>query len=309
MYILGIDLGGTKVAMALMSTEEKIIEKRKIATDLTISPQKMIERISDEAKNMLRNNHLSTEDLQGVGLGAPGPLDTKKGCITQPPNLTGWINVPIVQLLEEHLKTPVRLENDANAAALAEKQSGAGKGLADFVYVTISTGIGAGIIANNTLISGQKGNAGDFGHTVVDPSFGRCVCGQKGCIEYIASGTAISREGSKLLGKNLTTQQVFELYQAKDPIITPYIQRVFEALGAAVVTLINTFDPEAIILGGGVTQVGDTLFDAINHYVNRYTLNPDARHTPILRAQLNQDAGVIGACQLALTQLNRMKLN
>lgn len=302
MYSLGIDLGGTKVAFALISHEGKMIETQKIMTDLSITPEDMIKRISKTAQAMLKKHQLTTADLDGIGLGAPGPLDTEKGHITRPPNLTGWVNVPIVRLLKEQLNTAVRLENDANAAALAEKELGAGQGLTDFVYVTISTGIGAGIIANNQLISGKKGNAGDFGHTVVDPSFGQCICGQKGCIEHIASGTAISREGSRLKNRKLSTKEVFDLYQANDEDIVPYLSRVLESLGAAMVTLINTFDPEAIILGGGVTQVGELLFEQIRNYVHNYTLNPDARKTPIIKAKLGQEAGVIGACHLVKKQ-------
>jgi len=135
---------------------------------------------------------------------------------------------------------------------------------------------------------------------VIDPSFGTCSCGQKGCLEHICSGTAISREGSRIKKAPLSTKEVFDLYLSNDSDIQPYLTKVLETLGAAVVSLINTFDPESVIIGGGVTQVGSPLFDFIIDYVKQYTLNPDARQTPILKAGLDQNTGVIGAAGLIL---------
>lgn len=302
MYALGIDIGGTKVALAVVDAHGTILADTRIPTDTTLAPALMIDKIIHAAKDLIQQAQVDMVNLKGIGIGAPGPLNVKTGEITSPPNLKNWRHVKIVEQFKQSFDLPIRLENDANAAAIAEKWLGAGVGATDFVYLTISTGIGAGIIANNQLLTGAKGNAGDFGHTVIDPSFGVCSCGQRGCLEHICSGTAISREGSRIKGEALTTQEVFDLYLANDPEITPYMISVLETLGAAVVTLINTFDPDRIILGGGVTKVGKPLFDAVKAYVSKYTLNPDASDTPVVLAKLDQNAGVIGAAGLILIE-------
>ncbi len=298
MYALGIDIGGTKTAIGLVTAAKEIVGYDKLPTDQTIEPDVMIERIIVSVKALLERHRIEEDQLYGIGIGAPGPLDVSRGMITSPPNLPRWRNVPIVNLIAAHFTIPIRLENDASAAAVAEHTFGASKHYNDSLYVTISTGIGAGIISNNMLISGSKGNAGDVGHMVIDPSFGECVCGQRGCFEHICSGTAISREASKLKGMSVSTEEAFRLYDTKDKDIVPYLDTVIERIGMAFVSLINALDPEIIVIGGGVSQVGDTLFEPIRRYVKRYTLNEDASDTPIVPAKLSQDAGVIGAAAL-----------
>lgn len=297
-YSIGVDVGGTKVAIAVISEIGKIVEQTVIPTDTSISPEQMIHRINDHITKLMEKAKVPKTNIEGIGIGAPGPLDSKNGYLTNPPNLHGWVNIPIKKIVEQAFPYPVRLENDANAATLAEKWLGAGQKNKNFIYMTVSTGIGAGIIADGKLLHGQKGNAGDIGHTVVDPSFGQCVCGQYGCLESIASGTAIAKHGSEIIGKELSTKDVFDLYAAGHPDITPYLERVLRLLSVACVTLINTFDTEKIVIGGGVSKVGSPLFDPIRQYVRNYALNPTGRETKIVPAELDQDAGVIGAAAL-----------
>lgn len=299
--IIGIDIGGTKVAIGLLNTKGTLLAKKVVPTDQTISPEAMIKEIYQHTVKLLSENSTSKEEILGIGIGAPGPIDTKTGQITSPPNLPDWRNIPVVDLFKQHFQLPIYFENDASAAALAEKWLGAGQADTDFVYITISTGIGAGIYSNKQLLTGARGNAGDIGHTVIDPSFGQCVCGQFGCLEHIASGTAIAREGSKLMGDKLSTLDVFSLYKEGEPQIVDYLNRVFQTLGAACVSMINTFEPNKIIIGGGVSSVGDLLFEPIREYVSLYALNPANRQTPIVPAELKQDAGVIGAAALVLS--------
>jgi glucokinase len=299
MYALGIDIGGTKTAIAIVKINGDVIDRDKISTDQAIEPKEMIDKIISHAKRLLATHNIKESDLYGIGIGAPGPLDVSRGMITYPPNLPRWRNVPIVKLMTMHFSVPIRLENDASAAAVAEHTFGASKAYNDSLYITISTGIGAGIISENTLISGSKGNAGDIGHMVIDPSFGECVCGQYGCFEHICSGTAISREASKLKGTDISTEEAFRLYGAEDADIVPYLDTVIERMGMAFVSLINALDPEVIVVGGGVSQAGDRLFEPIRQYVKRFSLNKDAGGTPIVPAKLNQEAGVIGAASLA----------
>lgn len=297
-YSIGIDIGGTKVAIAIISTNGEIAEQVVIPTDLSIKPEKMIANINQTIDMLMKQANLSTKDVKGIGIGAPGPLNSKKGIISCPPNLPSWVEVPIVEQVQDYFQIPVILENDANAAALAEKWIGAAKENDHFAYLTISTGIGAGLFVDGKLLSGTRGNAGDIGHTVLDPSYGKCPCGQYGCLEFIASGTAIARIGSEIVGKQLTTQEVFALYSDGHPQIGEYIKDVFRHLGVAAVSIINTLDPEKIVIGGGVSKVGFPLFEAIRAYVSQYALSPEGRKTEIVPAVLEQNAGVIGAAAL-----------
>lgn len=294
-YKIGIDIGGTNIVTGMIDESGKLQDHEIIPTDLSISPFDMISKINDKLKTMIKRSKINENDIKGIGIGAPGPLDSKKGMIICPPNLQTWKDIPIKKWIEDEFPYPVQLENDANAATLAERYFGAGKNIDNFIYMTISTGIGAGIFSEGKLLHGQKGNAGDIGHVVVDPSFGKCVCGQYGCLENIASGTAISREGSKIFGESLTTKEVFDLYKEGHSKIVPYIDRVLEILGIACVNLINTFDTERIVIGGGVSKVGALLFDTLQNYVNTYALTPHGRYTEVVPAQLELHSGVIGA--------------
>ncbi|MGG1614607.1 ROK family protein [Paenibacillus phoenicis] len=297
-YAIGIDIGGTKTAIGLIGTDGEVRTKVSLPTDQTVGPEVMVDRMAAAIQDILTAQGIAESELLGIGVGAPGPLNTKEGKIAEPPNLRGWWNFPIVDSLKRYFSLPIRLENDATAAALAEKWLGAAKDAEHFVFITISTGIGAGIYSHGKLITGASGNAGDVGHIVVDPSVGTCVCGQKGCWEFVASGTAVARQASELLGREVSSKEAFDLAAAGQPVIQELVAKVFENIGVGCVTLINTFDPEKLVIGGGVSQVGDPLFNAVRDYVSKYALNPSGRQTPIVPAALHQDAGLIGAAAL-----------
>ncbi|KHE72310.1 ROK family protein [Halobacillus sp. BBL2006] len=299
-YIVGIDIGGTKVAIGIVGEDGKLYHHTKIATDLSISPKEMIHRLSEAINHLVKTSGISFEQVLGIGIGAPGPLDSKRGIITCPPNLPNWHNVEIVCMLEELYQIPVRLENDCNAATLAEKWIGASQNNDYFVYVTISTGIGAGIFADGRLISGKSGNAGDIGHIMMDPTYGTCTCGQNGCFEWIASGTAIARQGSEILGQSVTAEEVFTLYRNKDPRVQDLINNIFTVIGAGCTTIVNAFDPEKVVIGGGVSKVGEPLFQAVRSYVQTHALSPSGRETEIVTSGLDHHSGTIGAAALLL---------
>ncbi|MCR8642516.1 ROK family protein [Paenibacillus sp. N1-5-1-14] len=300
-YAVGIDIGGTKTAIGIVSVEGQVVTKQVLPTDLTISPAMMIDRICDTVQQMMKDSGLAPESFSGIGIGAPGPLDTSKGMIACPPNLPEWVDIPVVEMFQAKFDMPIRMENDATAGALAEKWKGAAQANENFIYLTISTGIGAGIYVDGKLATGARGNAGDVGHMIIDPSYGTCVCGQKGCFEYIASGTGIARKGSELMGEDLTTKQIFQLYEDKHPVIEPFIHDIYTYIGMGCVSLINLFDPEKIVIGGGVSQVGESLFQGVQQYVQQFALNTAGRKTEIVPASLNQDAGLIGAAALILS--------
>lgn len=297
-YAIGVDIGGTKVAVAVVEERGRIISQSIIPTNLQIPPEAMIAEIQQEIRRVIEKSGVLMNQILGIGIGAPGPLDSKNGFISCPPNLPAWVDIPIRELVERSFSIPVFLENDANAAALAEKWIGAAVDNDNFIYLTVSTGIGAGIVAEGQLLKGLKGNAGDIGHTVVDPSYGKCVCGQSGCLESIASGTAIAKRATEITGKQITAKEVCHLYNEGHPEIVEYMTGVFKVLGVAAVNLINTFDPEKIVIGGGISEFGEPLFESVRQYVGRCALNPTGRNTDITAAKLGQNAGVIGAAAL-----------
>jgi glucokinase len=297
-YAIGIDIGGTKTAIGIVDEKGDIVSHSIIPTDLTIVPEQMIENIISEFSHLLSRHSLTADQILGIGICAPGPLDSKKGLITCPPNLPNWRDFPIVEQMKKRFTGLILLENDANAATLSEKWVGAAQDSDHFAYITISTGIGAGLFLNGDLFTGDKGNAGELGHIPVDPTKGTCVCGQKGCLEWIASGTAIARRGSEVMGIELTTKEVFDLNDEKHPKIVSLIDDVYTSIGMGCVTLINLFDPEKIVIGGGVSQVGDPLFSAVQDYVSQYALNPSGRKVQVVPALLKKQIGIIGAAAL-----------
>lgn len=299
-FVIGVDIGGTKTAIGVVNIYGEIIAKSTILTNQMLTPEQMIDNICNEIDKLLLQTKVPLKNIKGIGIGAPGPLNSKKGEIICPPNLPNWKDVKIVEQIRDYFQCPVFLENDANSAALGEKWVGAAIENNNFIYLTISTGIGAGVYINGELLVGSSGNAGDVGHIVVDPTYGICKCGQKGCFEYVASGTAIARLGSEKIGKDLSTKEVFELYNNGNEKVVPFIEDVFRNIGVGCVTLINTFDPEKIIIGGGVAKVGEPLFSNVRAYVKKFALNTTGRATDIVPSKLGQDSGLIGAAALVI---------
>ncbi|TDQ42159.1 ROK family protein [Aureibacillus halotolerans] len=294
----GIDIGGTKTAIGLVNENGVLIGKKVIPTDLSLPPYEMIDRMAEELKLLLQQCSITEDGCAGIGIGAPGPLNSKEGSVTSPPNLPSWKGIQVTKQLEKHFSIPISLENDASAATLAEKWVGAAQDANDFIYMTISTGIGAGIFANGQLITGKSGNAGDIGHMVIDPAYGAREGELEGGFEYIASGTGIARHASKLTGETLTAADVFERARQGDAQLQAFVDTIFEKIGVGCVSLINTLDPEKIVIGGGVTRVGAPLFDAVQAFVNERALGPSGRETTIVPSGLDQDAGVIGAAAI-----------
>ncbi|TSB45500.1 ROK family protein [Alkalicoccobacillus porphyridii] len=300
-YALGIDIGGTKIAAGLINQSGEIVKQAVIPTEaVAVTPEKKINQVISELKSMIED--INSDELIGIGIGAPGPLNGKEGVLTEPPNLRAWWGAPIKRWFKESFSCPVIMENDANAAVLAEKWLGAGQGCEHFIYMTISTGIGAGIYSHGRLLTGAYGNAGEVGHIVIDPAYGTSACGQKGTLEWIASGTAIARQATALKGKPMTSQEVFEQAAAGDQELKQLVDKVFEKIGVGCVTLINLLEPERIVLGGGVTNVGEPLFSGVKAYVEKFAISSAGRNTEIVPAMLHQNAGLLGAAALILHQ-------
>ncbi|MDQ0226795.1 ROK family protein [Metabacillus niabensis] len=292
MYTIGIDLGGTNLRIGLFNEQGEIVEEYSRATEAEKGPEFAVNNMQ-EVINRLKQQY----EIKAVGIGSPGPLDPYEGVIIEPPNLTGWVDVPLVKMLEEKTGIPVKLENDANAAALAEATLGAGKGAKSVFYVTVSTGVGGGYVNNGELISGAQGNCGEIGNMIVNPSpdayQGPGL--NKGALEGLASGTAIGRIGKERLGITNGAQGVFELASQGDKAAQDILDEAINYLAIGLANIVHTVNPEVIVIGGGVMKSKDLILQPLIEKTRNY-LYPSLRDSLIIKpALLDQKAGLIGA--------------
>lgn len=295
---IGIDIGGTKIALGRVTHEGNIVESLKIPFEKSLSPKDMMSIILDNAKGLVDDQTI------GIGFGVPGPLNLSQGKMGNPPNLQSWHDFQIESYINHHTELCFKIENDANAAAMAEHLYGQAVRLKNSIYVTISTGIGAGIIINDALLSGSNGNAGEIGHISVDPhSEIICgTCGQCGCLENLASGTAISLLLSKKLDRTITSEEAFNLYRSGNIEAQYVINSAINYLSQAFITLINLFDPDIITIGGGVSQNSDIILPKINDYISKFALSEKGRNVKVVPSLLSNNLGIIGAASLILNK-------
>jgi glucokinase len=291
MKTLGLDLGGTKIAAAVVE-DGKIIARKQIKT-----PQTGLEDVVSALESVSHDLLEKHSDVTALGIGVPGPLDFKKGRIRFTPNIAGLDDAPIVELLEKRLKLKVVLENDANAAGFAEHKYGAAKKYDSSLYITISTGIGGGLFIADTVIRGANGITGEIGHITVMPHGPLCGCGQLGCWEALASGRAIAKEATFSYGETLNTQAVFEKAKAGERKALMVIDNAAYFMGIGIANLQKIFDPDVFVIGGGMSQVGDFYLNKIKAYTERF--NAGFPPSKIRVAELGTDAGVIGAAAVA----------
>ncbi|MCQ4088634.1 ROK family protein [Saccharibacillus sp. JS10] len=295
MIAIGIDIGGTKIAIGLVDEAGSVIAQHSLHTDPAQTPSQLLHQTAQTINRLLETNSISPSEVKGIGVGAPGPLDAQHGRLDSPPNLPAWHGFGVVEELRKHFGAfPIHFQNDATAATLAEKWLGAAQNVDNFIFITISTGIGAGIYMHGRLITGTSGNAGDVGFMMIEPG----AAGTEGYWEQIASGTAIARQASELLGRPVHTKEAFDLAAEGEPSMRELIDLTYRRLGMGCVSLINTLDPEMIVIGGGVSQIGEPLLEGIRDYVSQHALSPAGRRTLIVPAALNQNAGLIGAASL-----------
>ena len=323
MNIIGVDVGGTKIHSVRADEKGKILAREHCATEAGHGLDYVVGLIA-EAIEKLAAGH----KVQGVGLGVPGPLDPVKGIVYDPPNLPGWDDVPLVSLLRKKLHTlrdvPFVLVNDANAGALAEYHFGAGtqyngeEPLTHLVYLTVSTGVGGGVISDGKLLLGSTGMAAELGHIVIDLGGPRCGCGNLGCLEALASGTALAREGYlivksrrptkmfkmvKGVAEDVTAEVVFQAAREGDHEALALVEREGMLVGVGVVSCIHAFNPQLVVLGGGVSNAKELLFDPVRATVDERIM-PAYRGTfQIVPAALGGDTGALGAVAAALVEV------
>jgi glucokinase len=323
MNIIGIDLGGTKILGIRADEHGRILDELREPTRADEGMSAVVGRIVSLIRRLTPNG-----GADAIGIGAPGPLNHLKGEVYDPPNLPNWENVPLIRLVRERLglddTLPVVLINDANAAALAEYMYGAGseqklgKRINHLVYLTISTGIGGGVIADGRLLQGATGMAAELGHIVIDADGPHCNCGGRGCLEALASGTALAREASvvvasrretlidKMVGGDpdkVTAEIVAKAAEAGDPIALELMEREGYLVGVGVVTCVHTFNPELVVLGGGVTHAGELLFKPVRETVQSRIYRPFRGTFDIVGVALGNESGALGAVAAALERM------
>jgi len=303
--IAAIDIGGTKIALGLADINGQPLPFRRFPTRVERGPRPIIDEAINELKRMAGEAGVR---LVAVGVGCGGPLDRRRGLILSPPNLPGWDEFPILRLVKERLGLPVLLDNDANAAALGEHEYGVGRGLRNLVYITISTGIGGGLIINNQLVHGVGDGAGEVGHMVVQPDGPPCGCGARGCLEALCSGTSIARRAVERLVKDgrpstlregsvedVTAHSVAAAARVGDELAREVWDETVHYLALGLSNIIAALAPEAIILGGGVSTSGDQLLLPLRQCIRESVKIMPVEQVQIVQASLGGDSGVYGA--------------
>lgn len=308
---IGIDVGGTNVKIALVD-DGKIIYSNNVPTYAQMGYEYTVNNIKQAIKDLMKETETTAADIKGIGFDFPGQVDYKTGVVKLAPNIPGWVNVPIAQMIEEAFHIPTRIDNDVRCAALGEMNFGAGKGCQNFVCITVGTGIGSGLVVNGQLVRGAANAAGEIGHIKLQMKDGPiCGCGDTGCLEAFASGPSIVAMAQDYLksGKSTKFREM-----AGDGEITPYIvakaaeagdpvaKRIFtiigEYVGMGLVSVINLLNPEKVIIGGGVAEAGDLLLEPIRKTVMERAMVVARESVEIVPAELGNSAGVIGASML-----------
>lgn len=310
-YLL-VDLGGTQVRVAVAGADS-LLARTQERTDLANGPFGTERQIAGMAEKALGMAGADRSQIRRLVIATPGPLDPVRGLVVEPPNMPGWHEVAIKEDLERLIGVPVIPINDANAAGLGEFQFGAGKGTRHLVYLTISTGIGGGVVVDGRLLEGVSGTAGEIGHMTIDRHGPLCKCGNIGCLEMLASGTSIARRFRELLddgGESIVTRwteaptadDVSRAAEEGDPLAASLFRDAAEAIGTGVVNCIHIFNPEMVVLGGGVTRAGELLFGPVRDMVARYALSIPRDAACVVPAALGDDAGLYGTLARALQE-------
>jgi glucokinase len=314
-YIVGVDLGGTNIVAGVLSADgTRHLATRSIPTNASVGDEGVAARIvglvEEVIARAIEETGAARADVVGVGVGAPGPLDRERGIVVVAPNL-GWFNFPLRDRIHHALGLPTTLDNDANCATFGEAWQGAARGARNVIGLTIGTGIGGGIILNGQLYHGASDVAGEVGHTTIDLNGRHCKCGNYGCLEAYASGPAIATRAREVLVReegtsampamvkgrleDITAQTVYDAAHAGDQIASEIVRDTARYLGAGIANLLNIFNPDMVVIAGGVTAAGDALFVPLRAEVRRRAFSPAVQAARIVPGELPGTAGVVGA--------------
>ncbi|MGI6308441.1 MAG: ROK family protein [Dethiobacteria bacterium] len=311
-YLLSVDLGGTNIQVALAEKGGKIFKLQKFPTRAAEGRDNVWRNLLAGLEEVLGQGMISRDKLAGIGVCAAGFFDFYSRTMISSPNLPGWEGFPLEEKLKEKLNLPVLVENDANAAAYGEFVFGAGKGKRNMVNITLGTGIGGGIIIEGEIYRGSGGFAGEIGHLPVLFGGPPCGCGRRGCLESLASGSAIAREGRALIARGhrttlqkimeedeeLTAYHVFEAAKDGDAEAARIVENAACYLGRALAAVVNLLNPEVITIGGGMARAGEIIFSPVRHHLKEASIQPAGEMVEVVPAVLGEEAGIRGMLAL-----------
>ncbi|MBF7081665.1 ROK family protein [Desulfallas sp. Bu1-1] len=319
--VVGVDLGGTKILTVLAGMEGDVLARVKVPTGAELGQEHVIDKIVETVQAALLEAGAPAGSVKAVGMGVPGPVDADNGFIHFAPNL-GWRDVPLGEIMRRRLDLPVYMDNDANLAALGEHRYGAGRGAADMVYITVSTGVGGGLILGGRVYRGAGGGAGEIGHVTVAEDGPVCRCGNRGCLEAVASGTAMARRAAALVDEGrgagilaaaggdknkISARAVARAARAGDAAALAILRDAGRYLGIAVAGLVNLLNPAAVVLGGGVMESAGLFWEPMLERVQRRSLPSSLEAVRIVRAALGGESGAMGAVALAIERASPVK--
>lgn len=309
---IGVDLGGTNIGAGIVDEEGSILVKDEVPTGSSRPYDEIIKDMADLIGEILKQGGYELSDVESIGIGSPGCIDNEQGEVVFANNLN-WKHVPVREELQRHIDLPIYLENDANVAGLAEAVTGACKGVENSVTITLGTGVGSGIIIGGRPYSGSHGVGAELGHMIVRVDGVPCTCGNRGCFERYTSATALIREGKKVAKANpdsiiaksvegdldkISAKTVIDAAKAGDEVALEVFDNYIYYLAMGIVTIINSFDPSIIAIGGGVSRAGDFLLDSLKEKVKEHIFYKDMPYADIRLSELGNDAGIIGAAML-----------
>jgi glucokinase len=313
--VIGVDIGGTKVAAGIVDASGKIFNQLRKPMAANDGAEDGFRAVASAIDSVLAGAAANAHQVKAIGICAPGPLDPKTGVVLNPPNLPCWRNFPLAARVTEVYRVPVKVDNDANAAALAETIWGAARGYRYVFYATVGTGIGTGIVLDGRIYHGHTGAAGEGGHVSIDYRGPLCPCGKRGCIEVLAAGPAIALRararvaaepgrGAALLslaqGKTelVTSEVVGKAYAAGDALAREILQETSELLTVWLGNIVDLLDPDVLVVGGGVAAMLNPFFAEIKRLLPSWCVNPRASEIPLVLAHYGADAGIAGGAAL-----------
>ena len=306
-FIIAIDLGGTNLKCALLDNALKIKTKSIFSTKSFDNKQKLIAGLVDSVNSFILKLGLSRDSILGIGIGLPGPVDTLKGIVHFLPNIPGWKEVGLKKILEQETGLPVFIDNDAKLMTLAEHLAGSAKGYTNALCLTLGTGVGGGLIINNVLYRGVDNAAGEIGHFPLNEHGPICGCGSQACLETYIGNARIIKQARKLFGSRITLEEVSSLAQANNSKALAFWGAVGEKLGLALSGIVNLLNLDVIVIGGGVSSAGNVLFKSVRSTILMRAMSVQAKRVKILKAKLDNHAGIIGAGYLVKERLLRRR--
>ena len=314
-HVIGIDIGGTKLATVVADKDGNILQKVRKPTESEKGPRHAVQLLLAMVDEVIDLAELRRENISGIGVSCGGPLDTKTGIIYSPPNLPGWDALPLKEMIESEFHIPTIIENDANASALAETRFGGGRGYDYVLYMTMSTGIGGGIVANGEIYHGANDSAGEVGHQILLPDGPLCGCGQYGCLEALCSGPAIARRAQEAIIDQPHTQilahadgqidavrseHVLQAARDGDALAMALVEETAYYMGWGIANLVNILNPQIVLLGTIAVAAGDLLLDPIRRTVTEMAMQRPLETVKIMPAELGDSIGDLAAISLVI---------